>query len=348
MKLSTLIFFIFIILGSAFIFVIVFKMTYDPQLAMAKPYLDAISINDTNLKNLATSLTSDCEGDKNCYVHKIYRYVAENYNYYEDIRGQEVIKKPAETIRDKGGDCEDFAILLNSLLENIGIKTYLVLTEGHAYSLACGIDPKKLWEYSEESLIKKFAEKYGEEKNVKTIVRNNELFIVKDICLNISLKPWEIYYYGGNGEKFKNPISYMNLKYEISSDKKIDFYVVDSKKEVELAAKNQEFEYYEGCHNNSNNINGVCKYLKEYGGVLLINENPADTKINLKLNFTFKYDTSKLFKDSFIQMYKIKGENCVVLDATAGEWGYAGYTNRSLAGNKTAFDSVSREYFYLE
>ena len=43
-----------------------------------------------------------------------------------------------------GGDCEDLTILLNSYLENLGIETYLVLTDNHAYTLACDIDPKKL------------------------------------------------------------------------------------------------------------------------------------------------------------------------------------------------------------
>ena len=45
--------------------------------------------------------------------------------------------------------------------------------------------------------------------------------------------------------------------------------------------------------------------------------------------------------------YKIGNKKCVVLDATAGEYGYPGYDG-NLEGEKIAIDPLTKDYFYLE
>jgi hypothetical protein len=44
------------------------------------------------------------------------------------------VQFPIETLINKGGDCEDNAILFSSLLESIGIESRVILVSGHAYS----------------------------------------------------------------------------------------------------------------------------------------------------------------------------------------------------------------------
>jgi hypothetical protein len=113
----------------------------DTNVVRAEPYVEKIVFNDSSLRDLALEYTKECEEkDVSCQVNEIYRTVVEGKEYISDIEGQEVIKSPFETLSQKGGDCEDLAILVASLLENLDVNTYLVLTENHAYALACGID----------------------------------------------------------------------------------------------------------------------------------------------------------------------------------------------------------------
>ena len=104
-------------------------------------YLDKIILEDVNLRSIASQMTEGCSsGNKECQVNSIYKYIVTNYDYYSDPRTREFIQDPYETMQVKGGDCEDLTILLNSLLENLGIRTYVVFAPNHAYSLACGMD----------------------------------------------------------------------------------------------------------------------------------------------------------------------------------------------------------------
>ncbi len=51
-------------------------------------------------------------------------------------------------------------------------------------------------------------------------------------------------------------------------------------------------------------------------------------------------------KTSKISYYEIDGKKCVVLDATAGKYGYPGY-DANPEGEKIAIDPLTKEYFYL-
>lgn len=134
----------------------------DEEIQDAKPYLDEIVSDNIELRSYANSIVSDCQ-DKECQINSIYRYIVENFNYLSDPVGVELIQTPQETIDIGGGDCEDLSILFISLLENIGIKAYLVLTDNHAYALAVDVDTDNLWKYIEQSFIE-FAEKeWGDE-----------------------------------------------------------------------------------------------------------------------------------------------------------------------------------------
>ncbi len=65
-------------------------------------------------------------------------------NYIPDPPNEELIKSPIETLNDRGGDCEDQAILFASIARSLGFRSGLVLmvpksedVEGHAVSYIC-------------------------------------------------------------------------------------------------------------------------------------------------------------------------------------------------------------------
>jgi len=58
-----------------------------------------------------------------CYVYAIAKWVRENIKYIKDITGYETLQTPQNTLKIGGGDCDDHAILVATLLNAIGIKT---------------------------------------------------------------------------------------------------------------------------------------------------------------------------------------------------------------------------------
>ena len=116
-------------------------------------YVNPIVPSNIDFRERAAQAAKDCpSGDKTCHIHEVYRYVVENYKYFADPKDQ-IVQAPNATVAVGGGDCEDLTILLNTLLENLGIETYVVLTDTHAYSLACDVDPARLSTYAKEALL---------------------------------------------------------------------------------------------------------------------------------------------------------------------------------------------------
>ena len=151
------------------------------EVRLAKPYIEKIVPDDTQLRELADAIVQDCP-DKEGKVNAVYRYIVEDFTYIPDPENGESINSPFETLDAKGGDCEDLTILACSLLENIGIRTYLVLTESHAYGLVSGIDPDSLWTYINGSLQEQFVE-------------DHDMVSAMDEVLELGAR--HVYYYGG-------------------------------------------------------------------------------------------------------------------------------------------------------
>jgi transglutaminase-like putative cysteine protease len=59
-----------------------------------------------------------------------YRYVSEPESYWTEGFAQHV-QFPRETIEHQGGNCVDLSVLFSALLEAVGVKTYLTLSDGH-------------------------------------------------------------------------------------------------------------------------------------------------------------------------------------------------------------------------
>lgn len=171
----------------------------DPVLNNWKQYTEKILFEDIQLRKYAVNIAANCSsGDQECETFDIYSYVVKNYKYYADPRFRNLIQSVNETMDLKGGNCADLTILLNSLLENMGIKTYMVVTENHAYSLACNLDKQKL---SNEAL--------SENKPMKWYNVSNEECVVLDASAgqtsNVGYEPYK----GGN----KTAIDSIGTKY---------------------------------------------------------------------------------------------------------------------------------------
>ena len=320
----------------------------NPIIQEAEPYIEEIVYDDIELRSLASSVTKGCSsGNKECQLNKVYRYIIDNYNYYSDPRSREFIQSPADTLKVKGGDCEDLTILMSSLLENLGFKTYLVLTDNHAYALACGVDTGDLWEYIEESIIETASLELGKDSDYDVEIKSGRLFLKKNVEQTIALNPGYIWYYGGDGSTFTDPVNHMNIDYLISSSTPLNIYFVPSNKEHSKIADGETFTHYPSCQKESvYRVSDSCDSLGQNGGIILVNtdyENRAT--VNIDLEYSYDYSTQSLFSDEKISYYNIDGDQCVVLEATAGKYGFPGYD--STTGRKIAVDPITKDYYSL-
>ncbi len=309
----------------------------DDVLEDAEPYLSEIVTSDVEIRAYANSIIKDCPvNDKECQINEIYRYIVENFNYVSDPRDIEYIQSPQDTIQVGGGDCEDLSILFNSLLENIGIKTYLVLTDTHAYSLAYDVDVDSLWVYVEQSLIEQIEEDWGD-----SVIQTYEKTFVLDGYNN--------WYYGGDGTPVEDyNTDYLNISYTIESSQPLDLYVVPSRDDFNDFVDGESFSHYSDCkEENILSLTEMCSFLGNNGGIILSNNNWGDATVQVNLEFYFRPSFYENFKDNVITYYNIDGKKCIVVDCTAGDYGYPGYDG-DITGEKIAIDPITLEYTYLD
>jgi len=288
-----------------------------------KPYVDAIVKNDQSLRQKAIEVSKDCwSGDKECQLISIYEYVIQNIKYYSDPRDDEYIQTPYQTLEIGGGDCEDLTVLLNSLLENIGIKTYLVLTEDHAYSLACDFDMDLLQNYTIATFI-----------TTEELSRNRE---------TITLSSGETWYFGGD-ESYSGNLWYVNISLDAS--KPVTMFTVPTANDYDLFMDDEEFTYYEDCYKQSiTQTESFCVF-ENTGGIVIYNDGYGSSTIKLDITTYEEYALTDLEKIQ-INYYEINGEKCVILDPSLGEFGYVGYDTQ-ITGEKIAIDPITYEQYQL-
>jgi hypothetical protein len=88
----------------------------------------------TTIRNTAITITTQSckEYSRLCYAKALYYYVRDNIKYINDPEGRDYLQRPQQTLLG-AGDCEDQAILLNSLMLATGIRSRIVLIPGHAF-----------------------------------------------------------------------------------------------------------------------------------------------------------------------------------------------------------------------
>jgi hypothetical protein len=105
-----------------------------------RKYMDKVVSRDAELEKVANHLVRRrCEqGDKACEAFHITRFVASEIRYQPDGRGAGDYVRPwRQTYESRGGDCEDQAILLASMLEAVGSKTLMFFTKDHVHPGVC-------------------------------------------------------------------------------------------------------------------------------------------------------------------------------------------------------------------
>jgi len=93
-----------------------------------------INPNDPTIKYVADRIAAiSCDGSKVCQVKAIYYFVRDNFDYVSDPNAFEYVKSAKQSLVSGGGDCDDSAVLISSLLESIGVKTKFVFIPRHVY-----------------------------------------------------------------------------------------------------------------------------------------------------------------------------------------------------------------------
>jgi len=122
---------------------------YAPE--YAKKVKDAITPAHPTVRTFALRLAREFPGNYNIgQVCAIWYYLKKNWRYVNDPRGIEYFAPANESIDAKlSGDCDDFAILMASLIEAIGGSSRIILAfgpqGGHAYCEVCvGQNPQQV------------------------------------------------------------------------------------------------------------------------------------------------------------------------------------------------------------
>ena len=324
-----------------------FTQINDPALGKSEPYTRLIDTENASLRAMAVSIVGG--GDKEYQVNKLYRYVVEQYSYYNDPRGRDYIQPPYETIAIRGGDCEDLSILLCSLLENVGIRNYLVLTDDHAYCLASGVDIARLRGYAQQALLEQMANDYNAKSGDKAMIaRDGKLYTLEEGHETTTIKSGYVWYFGGNGSKLGDPIQSMDCQYEVESSSPLTVYYVPSSSDYEAICQNRLFNYYPGTEaRNVVRLSGSCKDMRTNGGLVLKNNGREDAFVTVSIKKYTYYATADVFTGMHFTTYTLNNQTCVVLDPTAGRYGYPGFSLKNATGERLAIDPVTKQYYYL-
>ncbi len=278
----------------------------------ADKYLQSIQLRDNELRKKAVEVTSQCSvNDKSCQTVLIYDWVVNNLKYVSDPRGQDdYVQSPHDTLDIGAGDCEDLTAVTMSMLENLGIKTYMILTEYHAYSLACGMDIDEVQKNIRE--------------NSKPIeVYNSEFLIQQNYYQHIDLVDTE------------KSITY---DFNLESDNPVDFEILASKDEISKKDQGLEYSYYPSCSRE-----GTKKFKTSCtlnGGSVFL-QNSLDDASYVKLSIYQRYTP----ENANISYYKIDEEFCIILESTAGKYGYAGFAGATENKTKIAIDPYDHKSF---
>jgi hypothetical protein len=123
--------------------------------------------NTSSVRNIAVSSVVKYE-NPNTYATKvfaIYNEVANRIYYVSDPRKDEYIANPIETWEVRGGDCDDFSVLLASLYEAVDLDASIGevsnLTYGHVFVVLHIEEDLNTFLRNYERLLEKYTPYYG-------------------------------------------------------------------------------------------------------------------------------------------------------------------------------------------
>lgn len=99
-------------------------------------YLNKVDYRDEQLNLLAIRTVADTGDDELAKAKALLDFVSNEIHYVSDPNdGVEFVRDPVTTIISGGGDCEDQTVVLCSMLESVGVKTYMAFTPDHVFAL---------------------------------------------------------------------------------------------------------------------------------------------------------------------------------------------------------------------
>ncbi|MEA2069614.1 MAG: transglutaminase-like domain-containing protein, partial [Verrucomicrobiota bacterium] len=99
-------------------------------------YLNKVDYRDPQINMVAIRTVAGSADDALQKTRDILRFVSNDIHYVSDpADGVEYAKDPVSTIISGGGDCEDQTVVLCSLLESVGVKTFMAFTAEHVFAL---------------------------------------------------------------------------------------------------------------------------------------------------------------------------------------------------------------------
>lgn len=103
------------------------------QLTAAGIY-DALEPENTFVRAKAEEVTEDFyESDYIYSVCSIFDYVYRGWNYSSDPGGMEYFERAGVSVYSMTGDCDDYAILMISMVKSLGGDGRIICVSGHAY-----------------------------------------------------------------------------------------------------------------------------------------------------------------------------------------------------------------------
>jgi hypothetical protein len=163
-----------------------------------------------------------------------------------------------------------------------------------------------------------------------------------------------VYYYGGDGSVFPVEaatfgdsvvkIQSLEIGYSVWASEPVNIYILPSRDEFDNLVDRRSFEHYPDCQAQEvYRAEGICE-IPRYGGIAIQNPTSRDAVVNAEVTFSYEV----YFEGLKITYYTLEGEQAVVLELTAGEYGYPGYSPLVEAERKLAIDPITGEYFSLE
>ncbi|MBN2458375.1 transglutaminase domain-containing protein [Candidatus Woesearchaeota archaeon] len=97
---------------------------------------DYVAPTDPTIKQLSTRIAaSTCDSGKEaykvCQAKAVFYFVRDNFAYVAE--SDEYMQTPTEIFYTRGGDCDDFSVLLASMEQAIGVPTRFIRAPGHVY-----------------------------------------------------------------------------------------------------------------------------------------------------------------------------------------------------------------------
>lgn len=102
--------------------------------------------DSTEVRTMAAASAKKYPGPYNIYqICALFDDTKENIKYISDPRGEDIWSAPEETIALGAGDCDDYAILMASMIESIGGTSRIYMTDTHAFAAVyIGNDTKEI------------------------------------------------------------------------------------------------------------------------------------------------------------------------------------------------------------